>query len=123
MTEETIPEVRGERALREGEVDRLGFAEVAARIATAITDRASSDGLVIGLDGEWGSGKSSLLTLIEGEFQRWPEESKPTIISFRPWLVGNRDALLTSLFSELAEKIAKVNVVRGDATAETKLKA
>lgn len=123
MTEGAIPEVRGERALREGELDRLGFGEVAGRIADAITDRASSDGLVIGLDGEWGSGKSSLLTLIEGELGRRSEEDRPTIINFRPWLVGNRDALLTSLFSELAEKIAKVNVARGDATAETKLKA
>lgn len=123
MTEEAIPEVRGERALREGEFDRLGFGEVAARIANAITDRASSDGLVIGLDGEWGSGKSSLLTLIESELGRRSEEDRPTIISFRPWLVGNRDALLTSLFSELAEKIAKVNFARGDSTSDTKLKA
>lgn len=123
MTNEAIPEVRGERALREGEADRLGFGEVAARIANAITDRASSDGLVIGLDGEWGSGKSSLLYLIESDLDRRPAETRPTIISFRPWLVGNRDALLTSLFSELAEKIAKVNVARGDATDVTKLQA
>lgn len=123
MVDRAILEVRGERALRCGERDRLGFGEVAARIADAITDRASSDGLVIGLDGEWGSGKSSLLTLIQRELERRREEDRPTIISFRPWLVGNRDALLTSLFSELAEKIAKVNLTRGDATADTKLKA
>ena len=58
-------EVAGEHALREGEPDRLGFGEVAERIANSIVDRASIDGLVIGLDGEWGSGKSSLLHLIE----------------------------------------------------------
>src|SRR4051812_7343659 len=106
MSEEISNEITGERALREGEVDRLGFTEVAKRIANSIVDRASIDGLVIGLDGEWGSGKSSLLHLIERSLARLADETRPTIINFRPWLVGDRDALLTSLFSELADKIA-----------------
>lgn len=123
MTERPEGEVAGEHALREGEVDRLGFGEVASRIANSIVDRASVDGLVIGLDGQWGSGKSSLLHLIERSLRQLPEERRPTIINFRPWLVGNRDALLSSLFNELAEKIAHVRLARGDATDVTKQKA
>ena len=65
--------VKGDRALRTGDADRLGFREVAARIATALSDHASNDGLVIGLDGKWGSGKSSLLYLIEEELGEAPE--------------------------------------------------
>lgn len=116
-------EVAGEHALREGEPDRLGFGEVAERIANSIVDRASIDGLVIGLDGEWGSGKSSLLHLIERSLDNLPEKRRPTIINFRPWLVGNRDALLTTLFSDLADKIARVQLARGDASAVTIEKA
>lgn len=123
MTVGNSAEVAGERALREGEKDRLGFAEVANRIANSIIDRASKDGLVIGIDGEWGSGKSSLLHLIERSLGQLPEDKRPTIVNFRPWLVGDRDALLTTLFSDLAKKIAHVHSSRGNATPETILKA
>jgi hypothetical protein len=123
MANEMNKEIAGERALREGEVDRLGFKEVAERIANSIVDRASTDGLVIGLEGEWGSGKSSLLYLIERSLDQLSDDKCPTIINFRPWLVGNRDALLASLFSELADKIARVHLARGDATSLTIVKA
>jgi len=92
----TTESVKGERALAEGDVDRLGFGEVAARIAASFVDRASADGLVVGIDGKWGSGKSSLLHLIECELRSLPAIDRPSLISFRPWLVGNRDALLAS---------------------------
>ena len=115
--------VTGEHALREDEIDRLGFSEVAARIANSIVDRASIDGLVIGLDGEWGSGKSSLLHLIERSLGGLSTDTRPTIINFRPWLVGDRDALLTSLFNEIADKVARVRLSRGDASDVTVEKA
>lgn len=109
--------------MAKGDVDRLGFGEVADRIASAIVDRASAEGLVIGLDGEWGSGKSSLLHLIERSIGALPEAQQPTLISFRPWLLGNRDALLAGLFTDLAEKIAAVTSARGDSTKSTVQKA
>jgi len=115
--------ILGERALRDGDVDRLGFGDVAARIAGSLTDHASADGFVIGIDGRWGSGKSSLLYLISAELEKTNAKIRPIIISFRPWLVGSRDALLLSLFTQLATAIDGVELSRGDATAETKRKA
>ncbi len=123
MIEEIKANVVGEHALREEESDRLGFAEVAGRIANSLVDRASIEGLVVGLDGRWGSGKSSLLHLIERALAKLPTEQRPTIINFRPWLIGDRDALLTALFGELADKIARVTFARGDASAITIQKA
>ena len=111
--------IRGERALREGDVDRLGFKDVAQRIAGSLVDHASDDGFVIGIDGPWGSGKSSLLHLISTELDLLPDEKRPTVISFQPWLVGNRDALLASLFNQLVTAIAKFQHENGDATKET----
>ncbi len=46
-----------------GDEDMLGFREVAKRLAISLVDRASEDGFVIGVEGTWGSGKSSLLFL------------------------------------------------------------
>lgn len=116
-------EIAGEHALRSGEKDRLGFSEIAERIASSIIDRPSKDGLVIGLDGEWGSGKSSLLHLIERSLDKLPTKKQPTIINFRPWLVGDRDALLKILFNDLADKIAHVHLNRGDTAKTTRRKA
>lgn len=114
--------IRGDRALASGDVDRLGFAEVAERVAASLVDHASDAGIVIGLDGKWGSGKSSLLHLISVELEKLPEDVRPTVITFRPWLVGNRDALLASLFNQLVEGIAAVELSRGNVSADRKQK-
>lgn len=114
MSHKEIISVRGERALRDGDNDRLGFGEVAARIATALTSPQTKDGMVVGLNGKWGAGKSSLLYLVQRQLLSMPEESRPTVINFRPWLIGNRDALLATLFGDLADAVSKVNNSRGD---------
>lgn len=108
--------IKGDRALQSGDEDRLGFRQIAARIATSLVDHASDGGLVIGVDGAWGTGKSSLLFLIEDELGKLDAKQRPTVINFRPWLVGQRDALLTDLFGTLVTQINKVAADAGDAT-------
>ena len=115
--------VKGDRALSSGDEDKLGFSEVAKRIATSLVDRASEDGLVIGVEGAWGSGKSSLLFLIGDELGKLPGDRQPTVINFRPWLIGNRDALITSLFGELSRQLDQVALGAGDATRISVTKA
>jgi predicted KAP-like P-loop ATPase len=115
--------VKGDRALGLGDEDKLGFREVAKRIAISLVDRASEDGLVIGVEGAWGSGKSSLLFLIGDELRKLPEDRQPTVIDFRPWLIGNRDALIISLFGELSRQLDQVALNAGDATRISVAKA
>lgn len=64
--------VKGDRSLSFGDKDKLGFREVAKRIVTSLVDRASEDGLVVGVEGLWGSGKSSLIFLIGNELGKLP---------------------------------------------------
>jgi predicted KAP-like P-loop ATPase len=115
--------VRGDRALSFGDRDKLGFRDVAKRIASSLVDRASEDGLVIGIEGAWGSGKSSLLFLIRDELGKLPEDREPTVINFRPWLIGNREALITGLFGELSRQLDQVALNAGDATRISVAKA
>jgi len=115
--------IKGDRPLDSGDEDKLGFREVAERIATSLVDRASEDGLVIGIEGAWGSGKSSLLFLIGDELRKLPKHQRPIIIDFRPWLIGDRDALITSLFSELSRQLDQVGLNAGDATRISVTKA
>lgn len=114
---------KGDRALGVGEEDRLGFREVAKRLAVSLVDRASEDGFVVGIEGAWGSGKSSLVFLVQDELGKLPEKPHPTVINFRPWLIGNRDALITSLFAELSNQLDRVALDAGDATPATTAKA
>jgi hypothetical protein len=109
--------IRGDRALSSGDEDRLGFREVAKRIAVSLVDHASEDGLVIGIEGAWGSGKSSLLFLIGDELGKLSKDQAPTVINFRPWLIGNRDALITSLFLELSRQLDHVALSAGEGRA------
>lgn len=123
MNEKLHNGIKGDRALQAGDEDRLGFRQIAARIATSLVDHASNDGIVIGIDGAWGTGKSSLLFLIEDELGKLDVKQRPTVINFRPWLVGQRDTLLASLFSTLLAQINKVAAQAGDATGVSVEKA
>ena len=77
--------------------DRLGFGELARHLADALR----SGGLVVGIEGKWGSGKSSLANLALKALETESQEPRPRIVRFSPWIVGNRNELLRQLFSEL----------------------
>lgn len=111
--------VKGDRPLGKGNKDKLGFRSVAQRIATSLIDRTSESGMVVGIEGAWGSGKSSLLYLIGEELEKLPEELRPTVINFQPWLIGGRDALIGSLFSEISKKIQSISIdLRGGGSSK-----
>jgi hypothetical protein len=116
-------EVKGDRALRFGDEDKLGFRQVAKRIAASLLDHGSDSGLVIGIEGAWGSGKSSLLFLIEDELGQHSDAQKATVINFRPWLIGNRDTLIADLFGALRKEIDRVAYQAGDPTGAAATKA
>ncbi len=79
--------------------DRLGFAKIAEELAASIKAQPADGGLVIGIEGAWGSGKTSLVELV---FSQLPDVST---LRFLPWLVGGRDALLHELFASLADAL------------------
>ena len=123
MQENSTNPLKGDRALSGDDKDRLGFRKVARSIAISLVDQSTKEGLVIGLEGAWGSGKSSLLHLICAELEELPKNSRPRIVNFRPWLIGNRDALLKNLFAEILRQIELVALGEGDAGPITVAKA
>lgn len=112
------PKLLGDRPLdpQKGEADRLGFLPLGQRLAEAIVSDASSDGLVIGVEGEWGSGKSSLTALTKFALSSMSDDRRPEVVEFRPWLIGNRDALLAALFVDLRKAVDQISLRQGDAT-------
>jgi predicted KAP-like P-loop ATPase len=98
----------GDRPIRRKEEDRLGFSPVAEHLAKVIADQSAQDGLVFGIEGKWGSGKSTLVNLTIDALKRHTKPS-PEIIEFSPWLVGARDDLIHNLFDELATAASRID--------------
>ena len=90
-------ETKSDDSLNRGEfISRLG--------ASLVAPGGISTGIVIGLTGSWGSGKSSLLNLLrEHLILQYPEI---LIVNFDPWLVSGRDDLITQF---LAQVIGTIN--------------
>ena len=85
---------------------RIGFARAAVAALRTVSSRA---GLVLSVEGSWGSGKTSALALIEDELGTLPKESRPITVHFNPWLVGDRDALLKLFLGKLTSAAGRVD--------------
>lgn len=83
--------------------DKLGFRAVASDLAKTLLAQSHSSGWVMSIEGEWGSGKSSLVNLLADELKKYQEA--PEIVRFEPWIVGNRDGMLGELMSDLAKAV------------------
>lgn len=81
--------------------DEFGLRFFAETLATVVRSRVSADGYVIGIEGEWGSGKTTVLNFLEHELKsRRPSYHR--VIRFEPWLFGKRQELLGLFFKELS---------------------
>lgn len=105
-------DLSGDKALENSAEDRLGFAATAEAIVAAVLRQPVVDGLVIGVEGRWGSGKSSLVNMTVAALRA--SSSAPEVIEFKPWLIGDRDSLLLALFTELAIAVDAIEEGSGD---------
>lgn len=109
-------DLSGDRALTEASGDRLGFDATARSIASALMRQSVSEGLVVGIEGRWGSGKSSLVNMTMSALRETAGGDAPEIVDFKPWLIGDRESLLLALFTELALAVDAIEESGGDAT-------
>ena len=50
--------------------DLLGFRQLAITLATVVLSQSNASTITLGIDGPWGSGKSSILQLLKEELQQ-----------------------------------------------------
>ncbi|MGX1202242.1 KAP family P-loop NTPase fold protein [Marinobacter sp. MBR-105] len=90
-----------DRALEDEAKDKFGFVGIAKRLAPPIIEAAKGEGMVIGLEGRWGSGKTSLLNFLRAELQASKKSGIHTI-TIAPWLNGDTSSLVLSLLEPMA---------------------
>lgn len=106
--EENAADLQLDRPLRAGEalagdlLDRGGFVDQVSKVLRRISPEA---GLVVSIEGAWGSGKSSLLAMLEESLNAEPGKQRPVVVHFNPWLVGERDALLRQFLASIAKAV------------------
>ncbi|WP_239325888.1 KAP family P-loop NTPase fold protein [Snodgrassella gandavensis] len=88
--------------LKSKEEDKFSRWKFAERVAQVIAKREDQSGLVIGLYGVWGDGKTSVLNFIEESLKF---EKKVICIKFNPWRYGTEDDLLKGFFFTIAEAL------------------
>ncbi|WP_159282674.1 KAP family P-loop NTPase fold protein [Rahnella variigena] len=86
--------------------DRYGFTHVAKQLAVAIGELGRDGSAVIGLEGAWGSGKTSLLNLLRLSLEAGLHE-RTFVLSVSPWLDGGSVSPVESLLLPVAAIIAE----------------
>lgn len=95
-----------ERPIQNEKQDRFGRTGFVRRVANSLIghDEKKARGVIVGIVGPWGSGKSSVLNLLANELEQ--RDPKPVVVRFDPWLVSGRDDLILALLSEMYAALA-----------------
>lgn len=93
--------VTGDNPVRRVEDDTLGRGVVARDFAHQVLALDVREGVVVGVLGAWGSGKTSFVNLARDEFER----AGVPILDFNPWMFSGAEQLVESFFVELAAQL------------------
>ena len=93
-------------------VDFLAANAIAATVTDAVLDNAL-DPLSLGLSGPWGSGKTTVLELVEADLERRStSESKVVVVRTDPWrydpAVGAKESIIADVLEALEAELERV---------------
>lgn len=102
-------------ALENDKLNRREFAEAAVSALERVSNEA---GFVISIEGSWGSGKTSILAMMEQIIRQRSKSDIPIFVHFNPWLVGDRNALLRQFLASISSAMnVKDNVAEAEKAA------
>ena len=122
--------LKNDHPLELAQNDTLNRASFAQSIARRLLLLTAPQSIVVGIQGPWGSGKSSILnfmaevvetdTLFE-EMNLPQETAKPIIIRFNPWWFSGQEDLFSRFFQELGAQIGRSGQLEKVAKAVSKI--
>ena len=69
--------------------DSLGRSRFADALSHSLILPKGSPGLVVGIEGNWGAGKSTLIGFVIKNLGEITDGSVPIVVEFNPWVVSN----------------------------------
>ncbi|MEX0928676.1 MAG: P-loop NTPase fold protein [Candidatus Babeliales bacterium] len=91
----------GDNPIRKIEDDVLNRTSLARTFTKQVLALDSSEGVVVGILGAWGSGKTSFINLARLEFER----DEIPVLDFNPWMFSGTEQLVEKFFSELSTQL------------------
>lgn len=88
-------------------LDRNIFVE---QLGNAIKRYKQTDSLTIGLCGSWGSGKTSILNMLENSLQKCNKSNETIIVRFEPWLISNQEQMIYLFLKQIAKQVLNIDV-------------
>ena len=100
-SEQRVVAVPADNPIREAKEDLLERASTARSFAEHILEIDSRQGLVVGVLGPWGAGKTSFVNLARSHLKGLGID----VLEFNPWMFSGAEQLVSSFFSELSAQM------------------
>lgn len=94
----------GDTPISDPEQDEFLRWPFAARIAETIAHRKDATGLVIGVYGAWGEGKTTVINFIRHRLRTFDDVVE---VNFNPWRFGSEDQLILAFFETIAGSLKR----------------
>ena len=88
----------GDNPIQHSKDDALGRAAMASAFARQVLTLDATEGVVVGVLGAWGSGKTSFINMARDDFVA----ADLGVIDFNPWMFSGAEQLVESFFTEIA---------------------
>ncbi|MBB3014032.1 KAP family P-loop NTPase fold protein [Cupriavidus alkaliphilus] len=95
----------GFKSDRAASVDALSRLPFATSLSRSLTLAAGSPGVVIGIEGDWGSGKSTVIQLVLSALRTQEEVDRPIVVEFNPWMISSSGNLIELFLLQLARSV------------------
>lgn len=95
------PPIPGDNPIRSASQDTLGRDRAARAFARHVLAIDASEGAVVAVLGEWGSGKTSFVNLARTEFAN----QGVTVLDYNPWMFSGSEQLVETFFIELSAQL------------------
>jgi hypothetical protein len=91
-----------DRPIENNDDDKLNRTKFVKHIAEALLRWRDNESIVVSLNGNWGSGKTSIINLVEAYIDKHEEKNKPTIFRFNPWIFSDSGDIDKNFLYELS---------------------
>ncbi len=95
-----------DQPIEKSEDDILLRAPIAKNLAEGIRKYAQNKSFVIGIQGEWGDGKTSFINMMLASFEEKELQEDFIVIHFNPWYFTGEDQILKQFCDTFADKLS-----------------